>query len=59
MKSTAFGLAGGDGAEAARAGADVAKDDEGGFAGVEAFADVGAVGLFADGVEVVLDAGGI
>ena len=50
----ALGFAGGDGAEAAGAGADVAEDDEGGFAGVEALADVGAVGLFADAVEVVL-----
>ena len=40
-------------AEAAAAGADVAEDHEGRGAALPALADVGAVGLLADGVEVV------
>jgi len=41
-----------DRAEPAAAGADVAENHEGGGAAVPAFADVGAGGAFADGVEV-------
>ena len=40
-------------AEAAAAGADVAEDHEGRRAALPALADVGAVGLLADGVQVV------
>src|SRR5690606_39112331 len=50
----ALGTAGGHGAEATGARADVAENDEGRLAGVEALADVRAVGLLADGVEAVL-----
>ena len=45
------GASGGDGAEAATAGAGVAEDHEGGDAVAPAFGDVGAAGLFADGVQ--------
>ncbi len=47
-----FGLALGDGAEAAAPGAEVAEHHEGGGLLVPALADVGAVGALADGVEV-------
>ena len=47
-----FGLAGVDGAVGACAGADVAKDHECGGAAVPALADVGTLGLSADGVEL-------
>ena len=47
------GAAGGDVAEAAGAGADVAEDHESGGAGGPAFAHVGALGFLADGVELV------
>lgn len=40
-------------AEGAAAGADVAQDHEGGGAPAEAFADVGAGGLFAHGVQLL------
>jgi len=43
--------AGGDVAEAAASGADVAEDHEGGRSGMPAFAHVGAFGGLADGVE--------
>ncbi len=46
--------AGGDVAEAAGAGADVAEDHDGGGAAGPAFAHVGAFGGFADGVELVV-----
>jgi hypothetical protein len=45
-------LAVADVAERAAAGADVAEDHEGGGAAPEAFADVGAGGFFADGVQL-------
>src|SRR5262249_23930753 len=45
------GAPGGDGAEAATAGAGVAKDHEGGDAVAPAFGDVRAAGLLADGVQ--------
>jgi len=48
------GLAGLDVAEAAGAGADIAEDHEGGGSACPAFAEVGALGGLADGVEVVL-----
>src|SRR5690606_15269534 len=48
------GLAGLDVAEPARAGAGVAQDHDGRDAAGPALAHVGAVGLFADGVERVL-----
>ena len=48
----ALGSAGGDGAVAAGAGADVSENHEGGAAAFPAVADVGAAGLFADGVQV-------
>ncbi len=47
-----LGLAFGDGAEAAAAGAEVAEHHEGGGLVVPALADVGAVGGLADSVEV-------
>ena len=47
-----LGLALGDGAEAAAAGAEVAEHHEGGGLLVPALADVGALGALADGVEV-------
>jgi hypothetical protein len=47
-------LAVADVAERAAAGADVAEDHEGGRAAPEAFADVGAGGFFADGVQLLL-----
>jgi hypothetical protein len=45
-------LAVADVAERAAAGADVAEDHEGGRAAAEAFADVGAGGFLADGVQL-------
>jgi len=47
-----LGAAFGNGAEAAAAGAEVAEHHEGGGFVVPALADVGALGAFADGVEI-------
>ena len=52
VKVDGIGAAFGDGAESAAAGAEVAEHHESGGAVVPAFADVGALGGFADGVEV-------
>src|SRR5262249_48291466 len=49
-----FGTAGLDGAEAARAGADVAQDHEGGGAPLPAVADVRTAGALANGVQALV-----